>query len=138
MQSRLDSVLEDCRRELISVQELTRETEGVSIQGFCCKETRVIMWNRTKAKHNQEQVVKSIQAGQLSVQRGLQGTMEPLKEAVETRSSGTCNVQEGAQNLPDEGCELCPTVQGHLSWNPNSGDPTRDESSYTISSRDGG
>ena len=65
-QSRLDSVLEDCRRELIKVQELTRETEGVSIQGLSCGETRAITWNRTKAKHDPGQVVKPIRASQLS------------------------------------------------------------------------
>ena len=68
--------------------------------------------------------------------------MEPLNKAValrmETCSSRMCNLQEGAQNIPDGGHELCSMVRVYLNWNLKSQDPTRDESPGTISCRDRG
>ena len=50
-QSILDPVLEHCRRELIRIQELPRETKRLPVQGLNSWEPRIIMWNEMEAKH---------------------------------------------------------------------------------------
>ena len=90
-QSRLDPVLEHCRRQLIRIQELPREAEKVPEQGLGGQVSRIIMWNGTEAKHDQGQVVKPVWTSHLGTQRGLQGTMELLHQAVGLRMKTCCS-----------------------------------------------
>ena len=61
--------------------------------------------------------------------------METFHKAVGLRMKagvpGRENVQEGTQNTPDRGCEVCPMVKGSLDKNSKSGCPARDEGSGT-------
>ena len=79
LKSRLNPVQEHCRRELVGFQKHPRETERVSLQGLGSGETRIISWNRTVAKQDQEKVVKPVQ---MSLERGFQGSVKRFHEVV--------------------------------------------------------
>ena len=55
---RLNPLQEHCRRNLVGIQEQSREAEISSIQSLSGGDTRIILWNRKKAEHVQRKVLK--------------------------------------------------------------------------------
>ena len=95
-----------------------------------------------EAKHHKRQVRNPFGTCQPCSERKFQRAMKTLNHPitlwVETGSHDSQNPKDGANLRPNRGCELGTSIRGQESWDSETQNPHRDESSSTSLSSDGG